>query len=628
MSRYIRSRENKNMWIDVECWDLACVHCDLEKKETGAVLCECGGIFCQTHIAVHHYQKHLTLSIEGGPKGRRVELDYAKDPGSAACFWNLVQEKIFASHVVPGPDSRSIYGCVHVLALASARTRKRTSLVLPSIYQDTSPCCYCSLRVNRWLCMVCGLLFCGNPKYGLEGNQHVDMHFSQTEHCLFMNMDLSPTISEHNSVFCRMCEEFVNCRLGADIFRHMFTVIRGCFKCNPEAKKEHKKKHLCSGCLEGDLRGGGEEKEKKLGVTKKGGVKNIDGSCYIASVLLCASFVLTKTQLHKILPAKTCSQAPDSCFGCLLARLLFQLAHMHLSPTKFVVSIAKIKKRLAKAYPNYNYEDKNDPARCFRHIICLAKKHETPGHPVSLSRSFFIVSMVKSWCPACNQAKEAKDQVFIIYLKPYQTVTEFFSVKHLNSECTCTAKPQIAQTTLLNIPRIVVVRRKRTQQHILGDRQGATIDVHPVISYHISKENQKKMNLKVSTDASQRKAKKTFHDAVPEIQSLFDELFPNEALPSSLLGAFYNSYTNECIPESLINQEASEDGAYTGKLQYTLVAAVIYQASDKGGKYFAQTWGETTPPDITKPWTTINDEKITKEPFFHRDATLMFYVWR
>lgn len=581
-------------------------------------VCVCGVELCQRHASFHGMRNHHRYPIRVAERvGDMITHMSVADTSECKKLLDLIKNKLLVSAIVQ-PKSRNkeihaaFQACMHQMEVIEHLLTEKSE-AKRKVFMGSAVCCICAEVRNRWLCLACGLVFCGGKRHDKKGKGHARRHFDQQMHCVFLDLDevkcahADPECIDCKVfglfTFCSFCSGFVSSYLTKYMLGVRYVLLSGCELCGGTAGRggsgigQHER---CPGCTFDP-----EESKKEIsrcGVAKKG------NTGYFSSLLLAISFLILNTDpksmaLHEVSPympgLKKVSvelspitvdetDAPcreswctPTCFGCAFSWTMHLMFGIHEGDDK-VVDLTTFWEIMYGQLGIYGSNDQRDIFKFFRHLMAQIKIYDASQHFDSVSNLFHFCIRSKILCEKCHERWDKTEKCFIVYLKPQQSIREYFSIKQLDSFCKCGAKKKTVQSAMSSIPEILTFKTKKMENPLLG-----------------------------STGEL---------GAEREIDVPYTSFAAKEGAPSH------------------------------GFVKYSLRAAIIYQENGpSGGHYFVQfldaprSHTEETEEDNlqistfvfgkhvmigeeNQVWRTISDDKLFFSPLFGAEATMLFYL--
>ncbi|KAI5179624.1 hypothetical protein NEOKW01_0087 [Nematocida sp. AWRm80] len=297
--------------------------------------------------------------------------------------------------------------------------------------------------------------------------------------------------------------------------------------------------------------------------------------------------------------------------------ILICIVHMYSIFNRIPINTNEIEKRLSKIFNRCIKEEYSDPARFFRNVISFMKRYEYNNY-VSDIFYMHIKSIIS--CKGCKEKWDKSEKVSILYLKPEQSVMEYFSFKQLDTECRCGEPTRAVFTHLTNTPTVLTLRVKKPINNILGvsyiDNINMQIEL-PTTNSSISIHSPEHTN--------------TFIYTTDQIST-----FINHSLSSglSIPPETQINLLSKTEPDQKTNNSKEKHPYKTNKtnkhsspalLKYTLKAVLIQQTTETGNSYGLQMNNTNTTLD-TSLWDTYIDNTITKEVLFKEDIIILYYL--
>ncbi|KAH9387230.1 uncharacterized protein NEMAJ01_2126 [Nematocida major] len=565
-----------------------CTQCLVENYKSIVELCSCGVELCEKHGYFHLYKRHVKFPVEIHKENDITEVSLkANDLCMIEGFLELLKCKTIANSYVR--SSKWSSPCMHTFKIFKEMGKVFYSNVPKTIYCKTSACSVCLLQENRWLCIACGLVFCGRKRHDLEGNEHAYAHFEETEHCLFVNIDALVRRRTCIVAFCSFCGVFVLDEIINKILACQYSIISGCYACKSQESAKGSpdlgRKEGCK-CFQ-SLRA--EKYQKSPG--------------YALAVIHAISYGILSTGNMAIFNDLVIKEENNEFLNSF-NEILVKVFCMHALKKYEYIFVDHIEEIVNNSYERSGEAIQMDAARFFRNFLSLLKRMErTDGKKASISGLFYVLVRSQITCGACKERWERSEKISIIYLKPRQSVSEYFSTKQLDAVCKCGAKTKIVTSCLANTPQIIAIRLKRPSNSILGNSSDHEIEKEIFIPC---------MEMDSRESAPQE----------------CEEMLKSDLISSEVHNKMKDLFVTTKEDDSLDENANSSQRI----LKYTLRASVAHQNNTRGRYYFSQILDEREFPkdqsvDIESVlWNTFIEGKICKLPFFKSDSTLLFYV--
>ncbi|KAI5192557.1 hypothetical protein NECID01_1989 [Nematocida sp. AWRm77] len=589
-----------------------CAQCIEHNPTSITELCICGAELCQKHAPFHCLKNHVKvpISIEKTPDKVFLNIDVC-NAFQISNTLEILKNKLLICSVVAQDGAQDT--CMHLLNVFHRVHMHPHQKVFSriSVYYSSSTCSLCCLHANLWMCVWCGLIFCGKMHYYCNGNSHAAEHFETTGHTLFVGLDTSTSAQPPALVYCCLCERFVQSTLFCDLLFSFCHFLEGCFLCNSE-KLSLPQTQDCKHC---------ENFKNKQIVRKecweeKGGIDNSEHVSHIASTLYAVSFCIWSTTPSRILPNRAAGDAgrEEASFGDVFRAGMGKLLVQYAQGSWGRVCIDTLLQALQEMSPYDEEKQPQDVARFYRNLIALIKKRDEKEDFSFLSDMFHLCLHSYIKCISCKDQKEKVERTSVIYLKPKQSIEEFFSIKQLDAECRCSATSRTVKTFFTEKPEVITVRMKKAENHVLGKEEFTQLEEEISVPYVRYKGAAFFHALDYGTE-----------ERLCEISSLLSTLeIDSSAVHERLLQHLTKS--EQTLADRKEDKQAVLSHHVFLYLPYRIRAAIIYQIHHKEGVFFVQLWTEKDSlPDKDSKWTTILNGTITQEPLFFSDAILLFY---
>ncbi|KAI5134467.1 hypothetical protein NEAUS06_1106 [Nematocida ausubeli] len=587
-----------------------CMQCLDSDYRNIVAICSCGAELCRKHAVFHIFEKHTQYPIEIIKENEKMYAQITTND----CFLiegslEVLKCKCLAACLIK--KESVVPPCMHIFKVFKEMNRVANQISRMTIDYEESECCLCSLRKNRWLCIVCGLVFCGRQRYDMKGNSHAYKHFEGTEHSIFINLDDFDPSHLQMAAFCCYCGVFIIDEIIYEIFNCRYIGVSGCGICPGNSLNKSNKKN-CSICS---------QKSTCMSLLKS----PERSSGYALAVLHGISYAILSVGSMCIFNNMKIRDA-NTEFKNMVNEMLAKMIYMHVFGKNEYIFIDQIEHAINSEFVRYEEDALVDVARFFRNCMSMLKRNERPDcEEKNISNLFYILLRSSITCNVCREKWDRSEKVCILYLKPNQSISEFFSIKQLDKLCKCGAANKTVTSCLANIPSIITIRLKKPGNYILGENATSTIEKELCIPYRESERR---------SEHAQVYPQRVFENRMDEEENLHDigSVFISDLLPPDVfekMKMFFvkNQTRSQKRPKSMFQQGRKESF-----LSYKLKAAVIYQNNPSGGYYFAQMLDERSflnnhDADIEKVlWTTFIDGKIDQLPLFKDDAILLLYV--
>lgn len=589
-----------------------CTQCLTENHKSIVELCSCGVELCGKHGYFHIAKRHVKFSVELFKESNRMYVEVrTRDCSMVEGLLEVLKCKVLAESLTQTSHKGTV--CMHVFKVFKEMARINNHISKITIYYKNTECCICSLQENMWLCVACGLIFCGRKRHNILGNEHGYKHFEETEHSLFIGLDMFDPKQLSIAAFCSFCGIFITNEIVNEIFSCRYVVNDECYTCHSqqiEDEREHKRIDSCK-C--------GRKYSRML---KTENEKRHPG--YVLAVIHAISYcILNVGSMHIFndLVIRDKNHEFQNAFNEILAKML----SMHALGQNKYVFVDHIEELVNSSYDRAGEDVHMDAARFFRNFISLLKRLEKPENPSKSIAGLFSI-LVKSLitCGECKEKWERSEKVSILYLKPRQTVSEYFSIKQLDTECKCGAKTKTITSYLANIPSIITIRLKRPSNSILGDNVDHRIEREIHVPYRES--DTRNDPISAREEEYHTKPLNKSEDFMNE-----ESLFNSELIPLEIFEKMKSFFDK--VPQTTHHQNTNPNGKKkTSFLNYRIRASVVHQNNIDNGYYFAQILDEREPSknhtlDLESVlWNSFIDGVILRLPLFKEDSILLFYV--
>ena len=266
-----------------------CIQCTKKCPAQIVALCTCCAELCARYELLHGGINHNKMPVQIKYDRDRMLLSICmRDKNRTRRLLEIVKDKMLC-HALMTQESTRIQ-CIHLLR-AIANTKNAYADIYSyanRVYTATSVCCICSLDVNRWMCVTCGLVFCGKHKHETAGHAHAYEHYITAQHLIYIDMDRLDVCTGTTTAYCALCESFLHGTTVYSIVTMLCVFVPGCVQCNPEQKSTEV---WCSECVVY------RDMQSRRACTQKCDDSSTD-TTYMLSVLLALSYCTMRHFLH------------------------------------------------------------------------------------------------------------------------------------------------------------------------------------------------------------------------------------------------------------------------------------------------------------------------------------------
>ncbi|KAI5130228.1 hypothetical protein NEPAR04_1956 [Nematocida parisii] len=571
-------------------------------------ICSCGAELCEKHAFFHNFENHtkypIQMALENGVLCVQISdndcsliegaLEVLKYKGLAASLINKQQKHA---------------PCMHIFKVFKEMTRVFDNISKISLNYNFSECCICSLRENRWLCITCGLVYCGGQRYNVMGNGHAHMHFERTEHSIFINLNCFNPQNHEMQAFCSYCSIFMQNEIVYKIFNSRYTALSMCNECTEVDLI--KRKEECTECTKGKL------------ISNNPESSNLP-SGYVLSVIQSISYCILNMGIIPIFDDLIITEK-NTEFKNAVNEIIAKVINMLVLEKTEYIFTDHIEDLVNSGFEPYNEDSHVDAARFFRNFMSMLKKNEMPeDDEKNLTTHFYILLRSIIICNNCKEKWDRSEKLCILYLKPNQSISEFFSIKQLDKACRCGAPIKTVTSYLANIPNIMTIRLKKPTNSILGENTECKIQRTLSIPH-------RECEKKKETISAKRPSESLNEQGVPAPYEN-SHLITSRLIPQDIYCKLPSFFVKNHLGSKSISKEAFKPETKNSFLNYRLKAAVIYQNNTYGGYYFTQILDDRVflnnlDENVERiNWITFIDGQILKLPLFKEDVVLLLYV--
>ncbi|KAI5190996.1 hypothetical protein NEMIN01_1329 [Nematocida minor] len=584
-----------------------CMQCLVDDYKSIVEICSCGMELCEKHAFFHVFEQHNRFPIEISEENNRMyAVIRTKDCSMIEGLLEILKCKSLAE--MSTHSAKEFGPCMHVFRVFKEMAKIANQISQIVVYYASSECCICSLQENKWMCIACGLVFCGRNRHNIKGCSHAYKHFEKTQHSLFITLDDFDPGNLNMLAFCCFCSVFIRDEIIHEIFSCRYIARSGCLSCDSVDIEKEKEKKSCQLCRELHFNAENFTAEKR-------------SPEHVLSIVQAISFCILSSGNVNIFNDLVIKES--NCeFKNAVNEILAKMMSMHALRVNGYVFVDHIEELVNSSFERCDDDTQMDAARFFRNFMSLLKRIETGPASRKISNLFYILLRSSITCGECKEKWDRSEKVCILYLKPNQTVAEYFSIKQLDKPCKCGARTKTIASCLSNIPTILAVRLKRPANFILGENACPQIERELCIPY---REYERRSDAVSAQDDSS-----TFNDTnTSDDETLKSDLITTDLISPDVfkkMQTFFN-HSSDCTQKK--NAPPKEKTSF---LTYRLKTSVVYQNNSHGGYYFTQILDERESSKSDNSgldsvrWDTYIDGEIFKAPLFKADAILLFYV--
>ena len=134
------------------------------------------------------------------------------------------------------------------------------------------------------------------------------------------------------------------------------------------------------------------------------------------------------------------------------------------------------------------HAEPQDTARFLRRVLTMCKTGNDTTlsmhrYPHNLAEMFYVHMNTAVSCMKCLKHTDKREKCSVIYLKPGQSVQQYFEIKQLDKTCFCRAKKLTTRSVLSSITRVLAIRVRRMENHALGETDAFEVQTHISVPY-------------------------------------------------------------------------------------------------------------------------------------------------